>query len=292
MNVLALPHVREAILAYAGNLPPNGGKGGYNNGKRKYKKKRNRKGNKRLPKLLDKKINTALEVRMQQIAEKEVAQNRVHLCLRENPQGTYVPATNTFTVRDEINFSGEITEIGLVPKAPLEDISLQSKRTTNLIKITGFSIDLNVGMNENASQPKIRNSTLSYALVKVYDDWSEDPGAITVDEGLKWKTFGFSSLLDSNDITEISTRKISNIIKGSCNLRAHDAYPINKSVSKYVKLKNPITMEYQNEDDVSGITDPLKYRFYWVVRSNIPDANDKEIFPTLVSSIKMYYYQP
>lgn len=256
---------------------------------RNYRKKRYRKNNNFLSKMFDKKINTVYEQVAQRIAQTEIAKNTVNLCKRDNVYGAYTYSTNTFT-RQAVNYDGLIAEVGLVPKAnAIEDLDLMQERTQNMIKVTGFSIDLNVSLPENQSISVIVNSTLNWSLVSVYDDWIENPLPPTVKQVIKWKRFGYSALLDNEEQLELNTRKIRTVMKGSVTLRSDDRFPRGTTRSRYIKLKKPLNVEYEADDITQD--DPIKYRFYLCVRSNIPTADDTGIFPHVVAMTKMYYHQ-
>lgn len=242
-------------------------------------------------KLLDTKINTAFEVRALAIAKAEAAKTRVRCIYRDFMQGNYNPATNAFSDHVVINFTGQREELGPIPRiSEADNISIQGTRTADAIKVTGFGVDIKVSLEENQSLPLIQESIFVWRLVGVYDDWVSAPAVPSVDELLKWYQFGYSPMLDVSPDPVHNTRKVKTFMKGKVFLRGHDAAPRDRTVSRYLKLKNPLLLEYN--PDAADPDVPLKWRFYFVCRSNIPDAHDDNIAPRICSAIKLYYFQP
>ena len=218
--------------------------------------------------------------------------------MRSFPHGTYTPATNAFSDYAVVDFDGSVTELGPIPfvDATDADQTIQGTRTTNIIKVTGFGLDLKVAVEENNQQPLIQDSILVYRLLGVYDDWNNPvaEGDPTINELIKWYRFGYSPLLDYSPIPSQDRRKIKTFMKGKVFLKGNDAFPRDQSVSRYVKLENPLTVQYNNTTGDENV--PHRWRFYLAVRSNIPvatgDVAKENIKPRLASAAKVYYWQP
>lgn len=273
-------------------------------------------------KALTGKIDTALEKRMQEIAEAEIRKNLIRLCFRLYCFGTYTNATGVFDAGTNINFTGKTVNIGRIIKCQVEQKAvvaaaandplttnvdetnvmtgdpilavskdMHGRRLGDSVMLTGIAITIKARMPENASQPAIEESRLMYNLVSVYDDWetvglASDP---TIPQLLRIYPFGYSPLLDKVEDVQHTRRKLRFLEKGTHVFRAHDAKPYDATISIYHEFKNPVLYEFHPEDQ-NG-TRPLKLKYFLTLRSNIPDANDKNIFPNVHVCTKMYYNQ-
>lgn len=244
-------------------------------------------------KLLDKKINTIFEARAQEIAKKEISKNQVHCCFRTFDHGTYVEATNAFTNLDQIGFNGSIHQVGQIPKDSSGiDLNLFTHRFGNTVKLDGISLTIRAMVKESQQLPVIEDSVLSYAIVACYDNWAGGVAlnSPTIPECLPFRAFGYTSILDLNPDPIDNTRKIRTFIKGKVTLRATDLTPKVKYAREYYKFKNPLTLSWDPDEVDSDI--PLRYRFYLILRSNIPQLDATDIKPYVATCCKFYFHQP
>lgn len=233
-------------------------------------------------------IDTAIERRMQRIAEQEARKAVVTLCLREFPQGDYDEETNAFSNHEVVAFSGSITEIGIVLKAnALADIDMNGWRTSNIINVTGVSLNMRAYVKESYDQPARRDSILNYGIYAVYDDFTAVTNAIIPNDLIPYKRFCYSSILDRSPNPVDNRRKVVNLINGKLLLKATDAFPVTDSVNVYKKcnFRHQFLPLEANEDD------PMTWKFFLALRSNIPDLSPYDIWPRVVTGTKFFYNQ-
>lgn len=299
---------------------------------RKYRKRGNKKNNyrrrgKRMSKLLDSKINTKFEVAAQRIARAEIAKNRVNLIFRRYLFGTYTPSTNAFAAdTTDINHSGIFVNIGRILRADIDvDTAINvaaddpytmlvdetntgngvahglytqtshGRMISDTVKITGISLSLRCYLKESSAQPTRQEAVLSYAIVRVQDDWQQNPVPLepVVDEMLKWYPFGYTPALDTDPTVKNATRKIHTVLRGKLVFTPDDAGPRDKTIKRFVKFKTPWTYQVAPDEQIDNA---IKYKTYLVLRSNIPDAAvgsvNEELFPKVWACTKLYYYEP
>lgn len=276
-------------------------------------------------KFMDKKINTQIEVRMQQIAAKEVEKNRIMLINRDYFFGIYDRINNKFSDGVLIDFRGRVCEISNIPKldvnyvinAPQVDdpdtqevneqidgdgalqgmptVSIQGRRASDQIKITGFSVSNRVMLSAipSALNDAFGKVEIRWAIVGVQTDELTSPLVEPANtEIFPWRPFGYSAVLDIDFTNQSRLHKHRIFMKGSYHLRHTMDFTQEKFYQHYLKLKTPCFVDYLPTDQNGQM--PQNWKFYYCVRSNIASGptNDDLYTPRLFSCVKLHYYEP
>lgn len=269
--------------------------------RRKWNKRRGgrRKRRRTQSKLADKRINTLVEKRIQQISRAEDRKLLQYRIFRQFPSGVYSYGTNTFSGQP-IDNAGLIYEVGQVQKQATNisgAVELNGKRVGNVILVTGFQLLLKTYLPENNSQATIENVVLSYRLSCVTDEWNPlssspyTPNAISIDDTLPWYPFGYSRVLDA-EVTQIfERRRVKHYIKGSVSHRSTETHAQSTMVKRFYKFKKPLEVMY-DPADTAGTQTPLQHKFFLSFRTNTPIGYTTDMKPHVNACIKTYYHEP
>lgn len=290
----------------------------------KYKKGKG-KGKINYKKLMDKKINTALEVRMKQVADDRIAANRVGLIKRNFLFEEYDTLTNIFTplplAVNEITFAGTVVELSniqkvdvdIVANAPMADIpytaenenldgdgiaqgmtvqTTHGRRFSSSVMLSGVSLEVVARLNYGNSAADLYDGVqLRYAIVAwkspVMNTVSTTPSP---ELALPWHPFGWSSKLDVDERREEDEEKIYTLCKGSIFLGQRADKSNRKKDKIYKKLSRPLRLDFE-DDDQNG-QKPTNWKICAVFRSSIPNgATFDRYTPRVAACSKLYYYE-
>ena len=252
---------------------------------------------KKQSKLADKKINTLIEKRMQQIAKKEDAKSLVRRVLRQFPNGTYTFATNAF-VGLACNNTGFNTEVCQIVKVDgVGALDIQGKRIGNQVLITGFQLLIRYALSEASTATPLASfegSNISYALVGIRDAYEKSgytPQTVSIDDVCPWYPWGYSPKIDEAVDADFNKRQRRVFMRGSIKMSGTEDHAQSGQFKKYVKLKRHLVMDYL-ASDTSSQQHPLDWKFYLALRSNVPDASESYMIPNVVTCLKTFYHEP
>lgn len=287
---------------------------------------RRRKGNK---KLLDKKINTAVEFRMQQIAKKEVEKNRALLTLRQYLYVDYNLITNTFNVLgtryDLIDYDGIVTEISAIPKTDVEtrtNVPRADNPHTAFNENTGDNDGANqlmvgdpingyrwgdvVHVQSVSAQIRLRSFQLTdsdmdlfqlikvkYAIVLVEQDQDIMDDVAEVPECnqmLRINPWGFmGAKLDRDLQITFSSLKKRVLCQGETTLNLTDIQTSEKFTTIYKKFPKSIPLHFLPTSQNGQKCDK---KIYFCAVSSVPAHSDyNDIKPSLFACVKLNYYE-
>lgn len=273
----------------------------YNNSKnnKSYRKNNGKNGKSYQSKLSDKKINTLVEKRMQEIARKEDNKNIVRQVLRQFPNGSYNYVTNAYTYAT-INHSGSCTEVCQIVKSDgIGSRDVMGTRAGNALKIQSFQLLVRCQLPESSSGSDlapIRYSNLAYSLVAIYDDWNFTGSGytvnpVTITDCLPWFPFGYTPKIDTEVKPSADRRKVVKLLSGTVQLKASELYADTDTIKEFKQLKESIEMLYLLSDS-STQQKPENWKFFLSFRTNVPDAESDDLKPRIVSCLKTFYTEP
>lgn len=247
-------------------------------------------------KFLDKKINSAIEIKMKEIAESVLDANKQMGCHRLFPWGDYNAATGLYSQLEAISYNGDIREIGAIPKGGFDgtdfsDYDSKRERTSNVGVITGFNVSIHALVPESTTIPSRQESILRWSIVKVYNDYLDavQPNDPEPDEALTMYRFGYSRILDTvPSPQEDSIQRITTLASGQIILKNSDIFPVDRNINEFIKLKKPLKIEFQKT--ALTHTRPVKWKLFMAVRSNIPQTDITNIKPQIAVCTKTYFY--
>lgn len=320
------------------------------NGKKSYNKNKSY-----TSKLMDKKINTGVEVRMLQIAKKEDAKNRINLIIREYwwCSGMMLDY-NRFSGGAFMQYNGYCKRIATIDKIDINqplnvpqiqdpDLwqhpdfpfdtdgvtqgmttdTIQMRRQTDIVKITGFTLGLRVHLNAvqtlfqddeiippetplevHPDQPPrvlrpIVTVVLKYAIIGVLrreNAIGHDSPNPQVDELMPWNTWGYTPRLDHSERQKrqwgVKTRTF---LKGECSMSISTTRHQAKEIEKFVRLDDPLIVNYAPHSQTGEQTQD--WMFYLVIRSNVPHDSPTQTYdytpfaPQVSAFTKTHYFE-
>lgn len=299
---------------------------------------------------MDRKINTLFEKRALQISKDQIAKSQVRLIDRNYYFGAFDPVTNKLTGGRRIFFNGTIVQlaridkqdVNMVANAPDADAMEASgprqeldgdgaqqgmvtktqhgRRFTDLIKITGFTVNLKVlydrfptlvdaggGTEQEAWFARTANGAyvrdlmetivLKWRLCQVTDAQAAVDPAIqahpTCLNLVPFRSFGYSASLDDDEKSQTLFLKKRTLYKGSTSYQVRERLSKDKTINHYVRLKNPITVKYSPVDQNGRQT--VAKRFYFAIRSNVPheagtqNIDHSQFAPRIHVCLKTHY---
>lgn len=291
-------------------------------------KRRTRTGRTTNKKLADKRINTLVEVRMQEIAKQEISKNIKHLTSRKYLFVNYEQATNEFNImsppQDLIDWSGKIVEVSnigkvdnaTVPNVPQVDdpltqqdenadgqgpnqiMSIQNmngQRFSDTIYVKSLVAHLRIRtpILEDSDLDLFGSIKVHYAFVLLRDDASVVYNPLAVPQPEEMLTspmpWGYMGKLDKP--LEIETNQLNKTVlcKGQCVLNLNNTQTSEKFHTIFKKFDKPLQIIY-NERDQNG--QQCNKKIYFVVRSTVPtDAGYDGIKPSVFACTKVNYYE-
>lgn len=286
-------------------------------GKKKYYKK-----------LFDTKINTAVEVRMQEIAEKTVNDNIQVLTKRNYLFCNYDKDTNEFSVmeprQDLMDWTGKVFPVS-IPKSDIVTI-LNDPPDENPLSMeleadngNGFNqlmVDKQVDGRRNgeviyvrslSAQIRTRSFQLSDTDINVFQTikvkyafvlWTAPEGIIddpaipgpTAIELLRLNPWGYKKTLDHELNKVFNGQKSRVLCQGETTLNVKNDQTSERYSTIYKKFKKPIMIQYEVDDQNGEYSDK---KIYFVVRSTVPAHEDYDgIKPSLFACLKINYHEP
>lgn len=277
--------------------------------------------------LSDKKINTLVEVRMQEIAKKEVEKNLKTLTSRKYLFHTYTPATNVYTLttpnrRDLIDWAGRVVEVSNIPKTDIETITnapqvddidtamdenadgdgpnqlmigdaIDGYRWGDTIYVKSVSANLRLRSFELQSNDVdlFQSVKIKYAFV-LWRDEEDTMHDITAepdaDELLMLQPFGYSAKLDSTLNMKFHGLKKTVLCQGETILNMDDIQSSEKFHTIYKKFDKPIQLKYDSNDQNGQLCNK---KIYFVCRSTMPAATTDTSKPSVFVCTKINYYE-
>lgn len=276
-------------------------------------------------KLLDKKINTAVEVRMQQIAKKEIAKNRKLLTSRKYLFTDYDPNTNEFSVgtsTSQIDWTGRCVELSNIHKQDINFLANDDQKddldTSGVEAGTG---DVGHGMVDKTSQGfresdqiyiQSVSANLRIRSKRLADLVSSDMGTVKVHYAfVVWRDeeatmsnpliepdpiqllnqpmcFGYSGKLDVGIEQTYHGLKKTVLCKGSCTLALTENTTSERWTTIYCKLPNPLKIQYDPQSQNGQICNK---KIYFVIRASCPDSTNDALKPSVFCCSKLNYYE-
>lgn len=304
--------------------------------KRSYKR-RARKANKfikskksyqRNKKLLDKKINTLLESRMQEIAQDEIEKNLKVLTSRKYLYVKYNPQTNDFQViqptrRDLIDWEGRVTELTNIPKTDMEtlpnipqavddlDTAIDETVNNNGVNtvmigdpVNGYRFSDIIYIRSLSAQLRIRSFGLTsddidifqtikikYAFIMVTGSQNEmyDPlHEPSAKNLLRMDPWGYKSSLDPVQALEFNQVKSRILCQGETTLNMTEEQTSEVYTVIHKKFDKPLQLVYESDDMIGQ---KVNHKIYFVTRSTIPYSYTEDIKPSLYACTKINYYE-
>lgn len=276
-------------------------------------------------KLADKRINTLVEVRMEEVAKKEAAKVRINLIKRNYLFAHFNLTTYQWTPLgnniDRIPFSGAVVELSAIPHADVEFIanappvdnvftandesqdgdgvgqgmpekSLHGRRTSELVLLTGCSLNVKVTTPIAPAAPSLDSVTVRYNIVAwKHRDMDTATTTATAEMCLPWHphAFGYSPSLDVRTRQLQTDEKIRVLAKGSLTLSSSTIRNNIKFGKCSARFKTPIYLDYRPDDQNGQF--PKSWKILACFRSDVPDTMLAQA-PRLAVCSKLYYYEP
>lgn len=282
-------------------------------------------------KLLSKKIDTALERRMQEIAKKEVQSSIVRLIDRRYWFGNCDREHNQFEAGTAVFYDGVVQQlcrinkqdVNFVVNAPQvadanEDPSnpevdndgaqqgmvtstAHGKRRADVIHIDGMSVSLKAFYERSApfAGQDLSTIILRWAIVQVTDQNAPlsqaaqiVPPAVQL---LPFHSFGYSASRDDDEKQDTLWTKKRVLLKGELTTTLTDIRAQEKTQNRYVRFKKPITLKYDPMDQDGFQTESSK--FWFVCRSNVPHQSGTQpisyaaFAPKIHLASKVFYHE-
>lgn len=277
--------------------------------------------------LSDKKINTLVEVRMQEIAKKEVEKGIKLLTKRNYLFHSYDPVTNEYDVlaprSDLIDWTGSVVELSNIaktdtqtrPNVPQVDdpetmvdenadgdgpnqlmagVPMDGRRWGDIIYLKSVVANIRVRSFEltDSDLDLFQTIKVKYAFVLLRDEetvMTDPTDEPDANELLMMHPFGYQAKLDPELNMVFHGRKKTVLCQGETILNINDTSTSEKFHTIYKKFPKPIMIKYPVLDQ-NGQT-PNK-KVYFVCRSTIPAASGyDDIKPSLYACTKLNYYE-
>ena len=279
--------------------------------------------------LSDKKVNTLVEVRMQEIAKKEVENSLKVLTSRKYLFTRYSPISNEFTAlsppSDLIDWTGHVVEISNIHKTDIETRAnvpqdddpltmgdeqkldndgtnqlmigdaINGYRWSDIIYIKSVSAQLRLRsfvLDENQQLDMFQTVKVKYAFVLWIDDQTEvfDPNVKPdADQLLRMDPWGYKSSLDTVLAMRFNSLKSRILCQGETILNMNDNQTSEKYTVIYKKFNKPIQLVY---DSQSQNGQKCNKKIYFVARSTVPaNAAYNDVKPSLYVCTKINYYE-
>lgn len=283
-------------------------------------------------KLVSKKIDTLYEIRSKEIAEQVLKGARVMLCERQFLWGDYSRALNEYGVGNLITWEGSCEAMHRIRKgdsalvanpAQADDpdtrmvneqleaaldgtyvsspvISQHGRRNGQFVLVTGGSLDIRMKLPA-ITQNIFKRVKVYFSIVQVTEDWETltTQGTIPVEpiarQLLTVRPWGYSGLRDDDLVFRNLTQKFNRktLCSGMKTLR-YSQLDCDLKFSKIsFSFKKPKKLEFALLDQTGERT--VKYRFYAVVRTEIPDSfgagGQAEQIPQIHCVSKLNYFE-
>ena len=288
--------------------------------RKKFKRKRR---NKKTSKLSDKRINTLVELRCQEISKKEIAKQVQRLLYRQYLFGPYDPLTNLFTAGTRVSYNGLIQALARIQKrdnstavtvAPLAqpyqtpatwenpggnviaDITgADGFRTSNMIRIKGLRLQMRVLSNLFTFNPAVpttpqhEHSYLYWMVCATVYDGSELINSVPIpSDMLSIPRFGYNKKLDEVFLDNTKyEKKIKvfgrGVIKMPCSTQQTNVSFINK----WIDMKNQRVI--YDDYDQNG-AQVQKWKPFIVFRSSIPEIVANHPYMPLLNACCTLHY--
>lgn len=269
--------------------------------KRKGKKKVSRrlykkKASTNLGKLLDGKINTAVERRMVQIAQKEDRKQRDNRVIREFTHGSYDAATNEFVGLEISNVGTGHEFLHIKKKTGVSTLEPNGSRLGDSVRLSGMHFSMKSWLPENNSITNYETVTLNYAIVAVRDNWlpkagdTYSPQPVSMDDLIPYYPFGYTPLIDKDESAGNRLKQFKVILKGKCFFKSSEVVARNHTIKKYVAFKKPWTINF-SKDDGQDASSPREWKFYCALRASIPASMGSDMKPNCCVCVKTYYHE-
>lgn len=280
-------------------------------------------------KLLDKKINTLVESRMQEIAKDEIDKNLKVLTSRKYLFTRYNPTNNEYSPlvppSDLIDWNGHVVELSNIPKTDIEtrgNLPQLNDLLTSINEQTGDNDGTNqlmigdpmngyrwsdiIYIRSVSAQLRIRSFELQedidldifgtvkvkYAFIMVTDeqDVMYDPlEEPEANQMLRMDPWGYKSSLDTDLALVFNSLKSRILCQGETTLVLNDSQTSEKYTTIYKKFNKPIQLVYK-ADDQNG--QRVNKKIYFVTRSSVPaNAAYNGVKPSLFACTKINYYE-
>lgn len=277
---------------------------------------------------MDKKINTLLEARIQEISKEEAHKTREQFVKRNTWLGAYTPATNIFGIGEPIDWDGKIlelsrirmTDVATLANQPVQDDPLTTdldeqkdqqadgtnvlhtiddtngERTGHLVLVTGFTVKIRAAVTElnvNAQGVEIPDDVIvKYAIYRVRDDYAGGPTVPpTAKQLLTWRPWNYSAAIDDKLQIETYRYKKQRICGGKLRLTYSQVRPNVKFHEQNVRFANPHKLEYAVSDQ-SGER-PLHFKYYLAVRSTAHQQGGPiNLVPKVTCMTQLRYTMP
>lgn len=235
-------------------------------------------------KLLDAKVNTAIEKRMKQMIDRKADSARLNCVLRLS-QGRYLRQTNEWSAPIECNFTGNYLELAVIPRqdvnllpAPLvadtapntlpggtnEDESnteygtsigilantRHGHRTNDTVKLRSFYVKWRLRMKESTGTNSVYAETrVHIAIVKVVANFQEHYNPV-VAQLLPFRAWNYSHALDLHErpATFQIPYKVTVLAKETVTIKFEDDYPHIEYGALSYKFPKPTIHEFQRSN--------------------------------------------
>lgn len=178
--------------------------------------------------------------------------------------------------------------------------SQHGRRTGNVIKLSGIGINIRLrlppgtGMTTHSPDPKLFGKVeFKWAVVLWRSNQMANPLIHPeVHELLEYRPWGYTPKLDIDLSRFHKDVKIRTLMSGKTTLRQTDSNQVDRYISRFLRLKDPIEIKYQVGDQNGTASE--SWRCYFVCRSNVPasDADYDSVRPQVVACSKCFYYEP
>lgn len=279
-------------------------------------------------KLLDKKVNTALEKRSKEIAIKEINKQRKVNLSRKFLFFKYDSSTNEFLDHApalinfaKVNWGGRMceltqfitkTDIEIVANVPPQDEKVtelnealdgdgiaqgastqrrEGRRENEDIYITSISarIRIIIPPRTSADNSGIQNIKMKFAIVKHRPEDALAANLTDPKELLTWKPFGYSPQEDREKEAEDNRRKKRTLARGKYTINLNNTRGTEAYRIIYTKLKKPIHISFKPADQ-NGTSSSEK--IYFVARSTVPTVPSYDSNqPSIHVCTKLRYYE-
>lgn len=283
-------------------------------------------GSSKQSKLADKQVNTLIELRMKEVAQKEIQKQRKLLTSRKYIFHRYNPATNEFfnlpSASHLVSWTGKVIELsnisqvdiemavnapqsddpdtaanenldgdGLAQGAPTQGIN--GRRESNQIYIQSVSAQLRIrsqrlGNNETDEYGRVH---VKYAFVLWRDEeviMSDPTQEPDAQELLMMNVFGYAGKLDLSLEQTFHSLKTKVLCKGETFLNMNEDYTSEQWKTIFKKFEQPIKIQYAV---ASQNGQECNQKLYFVCRSSIPDSADNGVKPTVYAVTKVNYWE-
>lgn len=275
--------------------------------------------------LADKKVNTLVEKRIVELAQKVHDSNIVKLIDRKYIFANYNSVTNVYGDGLKMDYEGQVVPLTRIRLADIEmvgaignpdipetmqdesnppgpeatglavgalDATKHGFRSADFIKVQGFSLKVRalVDRVQEGSSPLYDNSCLFWRIVLVRSDEDNlDPDwEPTADALLPLHSWGYSAKLDLQEAEATANLRCRTLLKGSMALRPRIGRSDQKNKSQFVRFKKPILISYKPGSQTG--MDFTKGQIFLVARSNIPVAASFDVYkPQAAMCCKMFY---